>query len=343
MTSPLPPVLVSPDRVTGHLVGLRPFRRSGFNVSVESVDDVRVIHNYGHGGGGVSLSWGTADLVLEHALQMPHRDAAVIGCGVVGLAAARRLQQHGFRVTIYAAEVPPETTSNVAGASWGPFSVVDPEHRTPAFDALFRRAARSAYETFVALAGPRYGISWRPCYTLSDGQPGGFADAADEDALIEGLRPEPESLDAGTHPFGGLIASRRLTLNIDPGVLLRALLEDVHDAGGTLVVRRFHDAAELVRLGTRVVVNATGLGAGALFGDSDVLPIKGQLVVLPSQPEVNYLTIGPGRLYMMPRHDCIVLGGTHERGVWSRDPDHAEARRILAGHQRLFAGAAARR
>lgn len=336
MTAPLAPVLISPDRVVGHLVGLRPFRRSGFNVSVESFDDVRVIHNYGHGGGGVSLSWGTADLVVEHALRMPHRDVAVIGCGVVGLAAARRLQHHGFTVTIFAADLPPETTSNVAGASWGPFSVVDPDRRTPDFDALFRRAARLAYETFLTLAGPRYGISWRPCYTLSDGQPGGFADPSDEDALIEGLRPAPEPLATGAHPFGALIAFRRRTLNIDPGVLLRALLEDFHTAGGTLVVRRFHDAGELIRVGARVVVNATGLGAGTLFGDPDVVPIKGQLVVLPPQAEVDYLTIGPGNLYMMPRHDCIVLGGTHERGVWSRDPDPGEARRILDGHARLF-------
>src|SRR5262245_10735910 len=53
-------VLVSPERVIRHVVGLRPFRRSGFNVGIERLDDKPVIHNYGHGGGGVSLSWGTA-------------------------------------------------------------------------------------------------------------------------------------------------------------------------------------------------------------------------------------------------------------------------------------------
>jgi D-amino-acid oxidase len=91
-------VLVSPDRIIRHVVGLRPFRRSGFNVSVEHLDEKPIIHNYGHGGGGISLSWGTADLVLQHALSTTYRDAAVVGCGAVGLATARLLQDHGFTV-----------------------------------------------------------------------------------------------------------------------------------------------------------------------------------------------------------------------------------------------------
>jgi hypothetical protein len=71
-------VLVSPDRVIRQVAGLRPFRRSGFNVSVAKIGDKPVIHNYGHGGGGITLSWGTAQLVVEHAVATPHRDAAVI-------------------------------------------------------------------------------------------------------------------------------------------------------------------------------------------------------------------------------------------------------------------------
>ncbi len=67
-----------------------------------------------------------------------------------------------------------------------------------------------------------------------------------------------------------------------------------------------------------------------------MLPIKGQLVVLKAQPEVDYLTIGPGDLYMMPRADGVMLGGTHERNVWSLDPSPAETERILTGHRKFF-------
>src|SRR5689334_22765907 len=161
-------VLVSPERVIRHDVGLRPFRRSGFNVSIERLGDKPLIHNYGHGGGGMSLSWGTAHLVLQYALATPYRDAAVIGCGAVGLATARLLQDHGFTVTIYARDLPPNTTSNIAGASWAPVTVVDPAYRTPVFDDHFVRAARFAFRYFQHLVGSRYGVWWRETYFLSD-------------------------------------------------------------------------------------------------------------------------------------------------------------------------------
>jgi D-amino-acid oxidase len=49
-------------------VGLRPCRRSGVRVEVDRLPDGRpVIHNYGHGGAGFTLSWGCAQTVLELA------------------------------------------------------------------------------------------------------------------------------------------------------------------------------------------------------------------------------------------------------------------------------------
>jgi D-amino-acid oxidase len=49
-------------------VGLRPGRKSGVRVAAEKLRDGRtVIHNYGHGGAGFTLSWGCAQNVLELA------------------------------------------------------------------------------------------------------------------------------------------------------------------------------------------------------------------------------------------------------------------------------------
>ena len=58
----LVPVNASWDRVIHTTVGLRPFRAPGFRVEPEKLDDKTIIHNYGHGGGGVSLSLGTGYL-----------------------------------------------------------------------------------------------------------------------------------------------------------------------------------------------------------------------------------------------------------------------------------------
>src|SRR5213079_333285 len=81
----LPLVDASWDRVIRTTVGLRPHRDSGFVVRAEQMDDKTVVHNYGHGGAGMSLSWGTGLLATELALAQPSRSAAVIGCGISGL------------------------------------------------------------------------------------------------------------------------------------------------------------------------------------------------------------------------------------------------------------------
>lgn len=47
-------------------VGLRPFRRIGVRLEKEQLPGGRiVIHNYGHGGSGFTLSWGCAEMVLS--------------------------------------------------------------------------------------------------------------------------------------------------------------------------------------------------------------------------------------------------------------------------------------
>jgi len=130
------------------------------------------------------------------------------------------------------------------------------------------------------------------------------------------------------------------TMMIEPPIYLSALLRDFRLAGGTLVVRRFESAAELASLPEPTIVNCTGLGARTLFGDEELTPIKGQLTVLLPQPEVDYAVLYDD-LYMFSRRDGVLLGGTHERGVETLEPDLAAKQRILDGHARLFSAVAA--
>ncbi len=54
--------------VLAERVGLRPFRKSGVRVERDQLRDGRtVVHNYGHGGSGFTLSWGCAEEALELA------------------------------------------------------------------------------------------------------------------------------------------------------------------------------------------------------------------------------------------------------------------------------------
>jgi D-amino-acid oxidase len=331
-------VQVSPDRVIRHVVGLRPFRRSGFRVAAESLGDKTVIHNYGHGGGGITLSWGTASMALDLARATQHRTAAVIGCGVIGLSTARLLQDAGFAVIIYARDLPPETTSNMAGAQWAPVSVAEAEARTPAFDDQLARASRIAYRYFQNLAGPRYAVWWRENYFVHDTRESAQTLPPEVRLLPDILRMT--LLAPGEHPFGARFVQRLLTMHIEPAPYLTQVLADFRLAGGNVVVREFVDRQSLLSLAEPLIVNCTGLGARQLFDDFDLIPARGQLAVLAPQPEIDYILLrsGPGgTLYMMPRQDGIILGGTFQRGNWSLEPNPADSERILRGHAELLA------
>ena len=155
----LPAVNASWDRIIRTTIGLRPHRPSGFVLRADKLDGKTLIHNFGHGGSGMSLSWGTASMATDLALPHTERKAAVLGSGVVGLTSARELQRHGFDVTIYAATVPPDTTSNMSLAGWTPTSgLVDNQLRTAAWDAQFRQAAALRIAGCSCLIGPKYGV-----------------------------------------------------------------------------------------------------------------------------------------------------------------------------------------
>lgn len=324
---------IARENVIRVVVGHRPFRPSGFVVRSEHFDDHLVVHNYGHGGAGITLSWGSSALAVREAAALRPGNAAVIGSGVMGLTSARLLQDAGWNVTIYTRDVARHTTSNIAGGEWGPYSVHNPDVSTNAFKVQLDRAARISHHAFTSLAGPDYGIRWMELYRLS-------SDPLHEDQPFADLYPYSADLSPGDHPFPSAFVRRGLTLMVEPGPFLRQLTEDFLHAGGRFVIRDFADRDQVLALAQPLIFNCTGLGAGMLFGDAELTPAKGQLVFLPPDPAVDYLTIGGGssNLYMFSRSDVLLLGGTYRLGDYSTHAEPDETERIIAEHERIFSG-----
>jgi len=332
-------VKVSWERVIRTTVGLRPYRPSGFRLGPERFDQKTIIHNFGHGGSGWSLSWGTATLAADYALDVAvdseDRRAAVIGAGVVGLTSARLLQRRGFDVTIYAAALPPETTSNMSWAGFTPTSGLV-ARRTPAWDAQFQKAIAISYREHQLLVGRGYGVSWIESYSPTDNPGGGGGGEGGGGGMSDPLMPpglETGSilLGPGEHPFATMYARVSPTMRYEPSIYLEAIMRDIIAFGGRFVVRRFDTPRDLMYLDENVIVNCTGLGSKALFGDPELMPIKGQLTVLVPQPEINYSMGG-----MMPRSDGIVLGHTQIRDDWSLAVDEEARTRTVENAMRTF-------
>lgn len=327
------PVKVSRERLIRTVVGLRPYRSKGFVLKAERLGEKTIIHNYGHGGAGVTLSWGVSYLAVELARNIEHHHIAVMGCGVIGLSTARLLQRRGRAVTIYARELPPETTSNVAGALWYPTSVFNSQKVTSPFLEQFRLACRISNRAFQELVGTEYGVRWMETFDLQR-----------ELAPLEREQPGGAELypDARTHRdarqyFGFPFVRGFNTMLIEPAVYLRALLRDYYMAGGKVVVKELRSREEIAALPERVVFNCTGLGAKTLFDDSVLTPVRGQLEVLLPQPEIDYCYINNAS-YMFPRRDGIILGGTFEHDKWSLSPEVEQTASILEANAEVMKG-----
>jgi glycine/D-amino acid oxidase-like deaminating enzyme len=297
-----------------------------FVVRAESLGEKRLIHNYGHGGGGITLSWGTSKLATELGLPGHSGAVAVIGSGAIGLATARLVQEAGFPVTIYTAALPPDTTSNVAGGQFHPFAVFRESDVTPEFMTQFARALDYSWRRYQIMVGDDYGIRWLPTYVETD---------SPDAKLIATFPPINRMLTPVEHPFPWSSALRYDTMYVETGRYLRQMTRDVQVAGGRIEVRRFATPADIAALPESLVFNCTGLGSRDLFGDQELHPIRGQLAILEPQPEIRYAAQGQFG-YMFPRADGILLGGTFEHDVWDATPDPAAIARIVASHKRFF-------
>jgi D-amino-acid oxidase len=356
----LPPVKVSRDRLIRSVVGLRPYRDAGFVVEAEKLGEKLLVHNYGHGGAGVTLSWGTASLAVDlardfiqttrrqtlrsgpgraaRASRNVHPSFAVLGCGVSGLSTARLLQQRfpdgTANVTIYAKSLPPDTTSNVAGAYWYPSSVFDDDAVTPKFSEQFQTACRISHRAFQTLVGPEYGVRWIEIYDLIRNE------ASLQREILGGAELYPQTQiyrDAQSY-FGFPYTRQFNSMLIEPHTYLRGLLRDFYTAGGKVVVREFATREEVARLREPLVFNCTGLGSRALFNDQQLIPVRGQLEVLLPQPEIDYCYLS-GSGYMFPRRDGIVLGGTWQHEDWNLQPDPAITTSLLNAHAEIMKAA----
>jgi glycine/D-amino acid oxidase-like deaminating enzyme len=353
-TVQLAPVRASVDRITRITVCTRPFRAQGPRLDVEKVGAKTVVHNYGHGGSGWSLSWGSGAIATANAMATGERDIAVIGCGALGITTALLLQRAGARVTIYARDLPPNVRSSLATGLYTPDSrICLEEHATPAFKQTWEQMARQSFQTylsFLGLAGTpvefidSYSVSDdsanRPRKSEPDGKPP-FADLQRE--LIGDLIPQGVDFKPGSHPLGQRFLRRNTQLMFNLPAYTRTLLADFSAYGGKIEIAEFHSPAEFARLKEKTLVNATGYGARALFDDQSVTPVRGQLARMIPQADVSY-----GLFYkdvsFVPRRDGLIFQVVGDNDYYGYDnettvPDRAEAEHAVNTIASLFATA----
>jgi D-amino-acid oxidase len=349
----LMPIRAEIDRIFRITVCLRPFRAAGPRLEVEKVGEKTVVHNYGHGGSGWSLSWGSSSIAVEKAMSTGEREIGVIGCGALGLTSAILLQRAGAKVTIYAKERPPEVRSARATGSWTPDSRVALSNSVSAdFPALWEKMCRYSFHTYESYLGlPGNPVEWLDRYSIMDAPRTRPASSRAEEAglpfahyqdRIGDITPRPRELDPGTHPFPAQRVFRNSSLTFNIAGYSRQLVNDFLVEGGRIERAEFHTPGDFAPLSQKVLINCTGYGARALWRDESIVPVRGQITWLIPQPEVNY-SVGYQGINILSRRDGIVVqpGGAGEMEGYNdanETPDRAAAEAAVNTVAELYRG-----
>ncbi len=238
-------------------------------------------------------------------------DAIVIGSGVIGLSAARCLQEAGYSVHIVTRELPLATTSVAAGAVWSGSGV---------FGRARKWAARSL-ATFLPLTElPGSGVTLQRTREVY-------------------AQPVPDPWYRDRIPFFAHIPASELPAGLSDGYLMEApmiappvylpFLQDQFMAAGGTIEQRELESLDEVEDAAPLLVNCSGVGARKLARDEGVYPLRGQTMLIDA-PEIAVGYMDNVAIdHIFPRCDGVLIGGVKVAGDWNRDLDPAVRADIL--------------
>jgi tRNA 5-methylaminomethyl-2-thiouridine biosynthesis bifunctional protein len=274
-----------------------------------------------------------ASLPGEPAREPARPRIAIVGAGIAGAALARAFRLQGAPARVFDAE------GLGAGASGNPAALV-----TPRLDAGLGDAAQLHAQAFahaVALyphvedaviargvlqleAAPRDAARFAKIAASDLFEPGALTVRSGEDVSVELGEPAPPALRLET------------ALVVEPDRILGAWLPDVEVADVAAVEAvgdswRLLDGHGVSIAEADVVCLASGASLAALWSESPIQPVRGQLswVRGARAPAVAW------GAYVAPTRDGIVFGATHDR-------DNAATDRRASDDQRNLAALAAR-
>lgn len=241
----------------------------------------------------------------------------VLGAGVSGLSSGILLLKKGYEVTIWAKDLPPNTTSNKAAAFWYPY-LCNPKNKATQWGKITLN-----YLKREILNDPQSGCLTRTITEVFEKE---VEEPWWKDAVEEYRRPKKNEL-----PQGYVDGYQVEGVLMDTTIYMDYLVNKFKELGGVIVQKTVANIREPLQ-NYQIVVNCTGLGSRELFHDDTVYPIRGQMVKVKSNGFDQVIADDEGRnslAVIIPRLHDIMLGGTTQKNDWNLDIDPKDTQEIL--------------
>ncbi len=328
---------LSRENIIAINVGVRPYRKSGVRIEAETLQDKLVIHNYGYGGSGITLSLGGSKEVLD-LLSSENPDSktvAILGAGVAAMTTAYDLLNQGYEVHVYSEDWIPNLTSNVAAGIWSPPYLGD-DVAQEKID-LNKRMLETAHKRFSMSTGaePEFaGVRFIDSYSFKTS------------SGLEAIKTKNRGEEVIAHFDNGVVKTGRKyqELAIDGKLFMEDLYEKVKANGAILSQRHFASLEAVLRLKEPIIINCTSLGSRELFSDEEFMPVRGQIVYFEKQEGIDYLLYqnvpdsNKTWVSIYPWSDRFIVGGVYEPGEEEIAVNHDLVEMIIRNAEKCLSG-----
>ena len=334
----------------------RPLRKGVPNMTIETIGNKLIAHNYGHGGSGWTLAPGCSKYVMDLVAASPkgksiakNAEITVIGGGVLGLFTAYELVQRGYTNITVVAQSFEKLTSHNAGGLLAPVSMSN----NPEIQPMIDQVGIDAYKFYAQVAENKQadfkgGAKIVPAY-FEDRESSGL-----EPYVGKVMQPAKDVI----LDFGN--GTQRKMVSYDDGIFIDTakMMVALHSYLGAKVKFVTKKIENLSEVSSELVFNCSGLGAGKLNNDADMAPVQGHLIMLKEQIPAHLQSmilvyfdkaktsvgqevkrsfyIFPKQLPGSAANDMGVVGGTFIEGATPETPNLEEFDILIANAKKFY-------
>ncbi len=248
---------------------------------------------------------------------------AIIGAGISGLSVAYLLMNKKHQTEIFAKAFSPNITSDKAAAFWFPYHIRN--------DKRGMEWCRKSYEYYKRLSFvSETGVSMQKLTKV-------VRKDVEEEKLWIDFMPQNSVRKLKSDELNEKYKEgyEVIVPLIETQIFLPWLQMQLKKHGVQFHEKEIHNF-DAVKNDYDAVVNCSGLGSRELCNDKELMAVRGQVGLLSPKKELNIFLDTEKPLYVVPRKDAIIIGGTYEDGIEIETTESSIIKKLLNNAYYVF-------